>query len=136
MYSLSFSEFVDRITDRKRITFGDVRRLRRNVLADGVTTREQAEMLILLDRFVRNADPAWAEYLLTEIVNFVVWGTRPTGYVDRDTVEWVLACLHSENPTKTAARIAREIVREAQGAEPELVKAAPHGSTAASAALA
>lgn len=107
--------FCDRVLEAKHIGAADVLELQREVLPDGIMTREDVDVLVALDRAVPGADPKWAEFLLAAVVEFVVWTSRPTGYVDRDQARWLatsLGCGHG--PTETAARIAFEVVRESQ----------------------
>ena len=82
MSTSSLQEFVAKIATRNRITFADVRRLQRDILPDGIVDREQAELLLGIDRRVARADIAWADWLVVTIVDFVVWGERPTGTVE------------------------------------------------------
>ncbi|MEX7419241.1 hypothetical protein AB2C23_33285, partial [Pseudomonas aeruginosa] len=50
------------------------------------------------------------------VVDFAVWGERPSGYVDHAVAAWLSASLAGlTGPTPAGARIAVEIVREAQG---------------------
>jgi hypothetical protein len=125
MTNNALREFVSKATDRSRVNFGDVRRLQRKILPDGVMAREEAELLIALDRSVAKADPSWTEYLVATIVDFVVWVERPTGFVDDETALWLAEALSAGGAmTRTARLIAREIAREAQvgddtGAEDE-----------------
>jgi hypothetical protein len=95
-----------------------VRRLQRKILPDGVMSREEAELLIALDRSATKADPSWTEYLVATIVDFVVWVERPTGFVDDDTALWLAEALSAGGAlTRTARLIAREIAREVQGGD-------------------
>src|SRR5215213_2468524 len=112
-------DFVKKVTSRGRITFGDIKRLQRDLLPNGAMTREQVETLIAMDAAVRRADPAWAAYLTSTVVDFVVWGSRPTGYVDPDAAQWLEALLCS-NRSKAARQILREVLREAQAVDPVL----------------
>ena len=60
-------DFATSVIARGQITFGDVRRLQRDYLPGGITTREEAEILIALsDRLVR-ADRAWAQWLVAAL---------------------------------------------------------------------
>ena len=59
------SDFTDKILAKDRISFGDVRRLKRDILPDGVASREEAEALLGLDRAVTKADAAWERWLVT-----------------------------------------------------------------------
>ena len=75
--------------------------------------------LIAMDGAVRRADPAWAAYPTSTVVDFVVWGSRPIGYVDPDAAQWLEALLCS-NPSKAARQILREVLRKAQAVDPVL----------------
>ena len=74
---MELSDFVKKVTSRGRITFGDIKRLQRDLLPNGAMTREQVEALIAMDGAVKRADPAWAAYLTSTVVDFVVWGISP-----------------------------------------------------------
>jgi hypothetical protein len=121
MNSSNLQDFVTKTAAKNRITFGDVRRLQRNVLPHGVSTREEAELLIRLDGQVARADGAWIDWLVPAIVDFVVWGERPTGAVVGEAAEWLNDLLVATGPTKAARRIAREIRREAERVEEPMV---------------
>jgi hypothetical protein len=117
MINSSLSEFTNKAREKNRISFGDVQRLQRNILPGGIGSREEAELLIDLDRDVARTDAAWSGFLIATLVDFVVWAERPTGIVDEDTARWLMALLTAKSAgavTRTARLIAREIVEEAQ----------------------
>ena len=117
----SLRDFVAGVLERKCISANDVAKLRREVLPNGLMHRDEADMLIALDRAVPS-DRAWSEYLIAEVVEFVVWVCRPTGAVDEDTAHWLTATLAcGAGPTETAMRIAFAIVKEAQQVDEALV---------------
>jgi hypothetical protein len=124
MDNVLLREFNAQIISKGRITFGDVKRLQRNILPDGICARDDVELLLALDRVVSRADRTWGDYLVAAVTDFVVWGERPTGYVDADAGRWLNRLLLAGEPTRTALRIAREIEQEAQQAE-TLASAAP-----------
>lgn len=114
MIKISLCEFVDEVMARKSISIDDVHRLNDDVMADGVMTREEADVLIALDRVVPNQCEQWGDTLAALLVDFVVWGARPTGMVRSEDAEWLATSLGAGGgPTKNALRIAFEIVREA-----------------------
>jgi hypothetical protein len=49
MSGTSLRDFVSRAVEHKRIRFGDLRRLQRDILPARITGLEQAEVLIALD---------------------------------------------------------------------------------------
>ena len=64
MSGTPLQDFVCRALEHKRISFGDLRRLQRDILPDRITTREEAEILLALDRSVDRADRSWRDYLV------------------------------------------------------------------------
>jgi hypothetical protein len=120
MINSSLQHFCNHAKSAGRITEGDVRRLMRDVLPDGIGSREEADMLIALERAVA-AEPAFGEYLIAAVVDFAVWGERPTGRIERETAAWLAGSLSGRSgPTPVAARIAVAIVQEAQASAENL----------------
>ncbi|NEU12198.1 hypothetical protein G3T14_08635 [Methylobacterium sp. BTF04] len=122
MINLSLQLFCNRIVAAGRITADDVSDLGRTVLPDGITGRDEADMLIALDRAVAVSAPEYSDFLVAAIVDFAVWGERPTGYIDPEIAHWLVGSLRNGvGPTPLAARIAREVVREAQASDETLI---------------
>ena len=115
MTTISLQHFCNHAVAQGRVSATDVTVLLRDVLPDGLSHRDEADMLIALDRAVP-ADAAYADALVTLVVDFAVWGERPTGYVDGAVAAWLAASIAGgTGPTAAGARIAMEIVREAEG---------------------
>lgn len=125
MIRVSLAEFVAKVMSKGRISFGDVQRLRRDILADGIASRDDAELLFDLDRGMTRVDAAWSGWLVSTTVDFVVWAERPTGIVDEDTARWLAAVLTggAVAPSKTARLIAGEVAEEAQAFENDALAA-------------
>ncbi|KQP31584.1 hypothetical protein ASF49_09015 [Methylobacterium sp. Leaf104] len=122
MINLSLQVFCNRIVAADRITVEDVKVLAREVLPDGFVCRDEADMLIALERIVTSADPAFGDYLVAAVVDFAVWGERPTGYIDAGVATWLVGSLRAGcGPTRLAARLAREVIREAQASDEALI---------------
>ena len=109
MVSKSLREFIAHTEEDRRIRFGDLKRLQRDILPARITTREEAEMLIGLDRTIERADRDWSAYLIRTVKDFVVWGMNPSGSVDRDKAEWLIEVLSRSGVTRTGRIIAREV---------------------------
>jgi hypothetical protein len=125
MSNTSLSDFAGRLRAKNRITFADVQRLRRDVLPDGITSREDTELLISLDCDVSRSNAEWERWLVAMVVDFVVWTERPTGVVHEETAVWLAATLNGEGAgtTETGRLIAREVVQEAEAFENEALTA-------------
>ena len=122
MISRALQAFSAGIVQKGNLEAEDLRRLREQVLPFGLTTREEADTLIALERAIPDGTELLGSYLLAEVVNLAVWGERPTGYVSPDTAQWLIATLScGTGPTRLALRIAFEVVREAQRADEALV---------------
>ena len=122
MTHMSLRAFVCRALEHKRIRFGDLRRLQRDILPARITTREEAEILIALDKSIDRADKGWRAYLVATIRDFVIWGSPPAGRIDRGKAEWLVAALAHGGPT--ARVIARSVTREAQQVDDALLELA------------
>jgi hypothetical protein len=105
-----------------RISQADVQELARSLLRDGLGSRDDADMLIALERAVPDSHPSFADLLVSLVVDFAVWGERPTGYIDREVASWLAASLTGRNgPTAIGARIALELVRAAESSDETLL---------------
>ena len=113
MRSTLLRDFVAQAREANRIRFGDVRRLRRDILPARIATREEAELLIDLDRSVSTVDRGWSDYLVMTVRDFTIWGTPPIGVVDRDKAEWIIAALSNGGVTKNGRAIARGVAAAA-----------------------
>jgi hypothetical protein len=122
MSTYTLQSFEAAATASNRITFGDVRRLQRKIIPEGISTRHDAELLIALDAKIGRADPAWTAWLVAAVVDYAVWGERPTGYVEGEAAAWLAGTLERSGATTKAARlIAREIAHEAERVDASIV---------------
>ena len=121
MTMISVQQFCNHAVSAGMISDEDLLVLKREVLPEGLMTREEADLLIALERAVIGSE-AFADFLVASVVDFAVWGTRPTGYIDRDVAAWLAASLSGrDGPSPVGARITMEIVREAQGSAESLM---------------
>lgn len=122
MTNTALQLFCDRIVEAGRITGADVAELARDILADGLMGRDEADLLLALDRATPDQHEGFAAFLTATIVDFAVYGERPTGRITPETAAWLSASLAGrKGPTPTGARIAREIVREATVSDEALI---------------
>ncbi|HEX8418362.1 MAG TPA: hypothetical protein VF641_12255 [Methylobacterium sp.] len=122
MNNESLQRFCNRVVEAGCITRADARQLGRSILRDGLACRDEADMLIALERAVPEIDPGFRDLLAGLIVDFAVWGERPTGYVDRDVAGWLAASLGGRSgPTPLGARIAREVIQAAESSDEALL---------------
>jgi hypothetical protein len=102
--------FVTKVMASNRIVFGDLRRLQRDVLPTGATSREEIETLLSLDS-LGQLDDDWPDYLVATVTEFVLSTSHPPGSVDADTAAWLVTALSHARP-RSAAAIVRAILSE------------------------
>ena len=122
MTGQTLEDFVNDAVERREISRADAHRLELAVVPHGLWSRDQADLLIALDRAVPEKDSAWAAFLIRAVVDYVVWASRPTGYIDHETATWLVASLScGRGPTPVGIAIAFEVVREAERSDEHLV---------------
>jgi hypothetical protein len=137
MTQITLQDFINTVVASNRITFGDVRRLNRSILPDGPMEREEVEALLRLDATIARSDASWGDWLVQAVVDFAVWGERPTGTVEGEAARWLIEALSSHGPmTKAAKRIAREIEREAELADASIAALADEAEASGEAEIA
>jgi hypothetical protein len=103
-------DFVTITVLHNRITFGDVRRLQRDYLPQGLASREDAELLIRLDGMIERADRAWTDWLVAAAFDFAVFSERSVDAVESGTCEWLLDHLAAlDISTKVTRRLERDL---------------------------
>lgn len=114
MICQDLKDFVDAALDAGRLTMHDVDRLRSALLPDGVQRRSDADALAALDRLVGDKHPSWDDAFVDLVAGFVTAGSRETGHVGRDTVNWLMTTLDAAGAmTDNGLRIAIEVTRAA-----------------------
>jgi len=101
--------FARKVSASNRLLFADLRRLRRDILPDGITSREEVEVLLGLDHLER-LDEEWPAYLLEAVTAFVLSASEPPA-LDPATTAWLVTALPTARPT-TVTAIMRAIERE------------------------
>ncbi len=120
MIKNNLRDFIEAVIDNKYISAEDVKKLQREILADGIMTRPEAEALLALDRTLA-AHESWAPALTALIVDFLVWSLRPTGIVTNDDTLWLTTALDVGAPTEAAMNIAYAILDETRHVDAALL---------------
>lgn len=110
MINGTLQEFVGDVVNRRRINFGDVRRLQRVFLPSGITNREEMEVLVSLNTKLVRADKAWAQWLVAAVEDFVVTQEECRGPAE-DGAHQSTEHLLTAPATGVDRRIARQIRR-------------------------
>jgi hypothetical protein len=111
--------FATKARASNRLLYGDLRRLQRDVLPTGATSREEIETLLSLD-WIERVDQDWPGYLAITVSEFVLSTADPPGVISGEAAAWLAAALADARP-KTAAVVLRSIMREAHQVDEALV---------------
>jgi hypothetical protein len=103
--------FASKARTNNRLLYGDLRRLRRDVLPTGARSREEIEVLLSLDRIER-VDRDLPRYLAMTVSKFVLSTADPPGVIDGDTAAWLVTALSEANST-TASAVVRTLASQA-----------------------
>ena len=81
---------VAEIKARGSIKDADVLKLRRDYYDDGRITDEEADAIFALHDACPVRDPAWADYFVEAITDYIVDQAKPEGYLNAANVGWLL----------------------------------------------
>jgi hypothetical protein len=109
MDTVPLTLFAQKVSASNRLLFADLRRLQRDILPGGITTQEEAEVLLGLDHIER-LDDAWPAYLAEAVGAFVLSASKSPG-LNPTTTEWLVTVLSAAQP-RTAAAIVHTIESE------------------------
>src|SRR4051812_6627341 len=132
MHNTKLQDFVTQTAARSQITFGDVRRLRRDCLPAGINAGEEVGLLVWLDSTVSRADKAWTQWLVAAVADFA-----PRSEVtENGIVDWLKRLTATAvHGTTVRPRILREIGRGKRGSRTTTSLPAEESSAAEAAAM-
>jgi hypothetical protein len=113
MINGKLQDFAASAMARGQISFGDVRRLQRDCLPLGITTREESESLIALDAALVRADRAWAAWLVPALADFVA-AHQAADVSDTGAAGTLPLALFAQSPSSAALgrKVARHMRRQ------------------------
>jgi hypothetical protein len=112
MKESKLQDFVTCAVAKNRITFGDVRRVQRDYLPDGISSYEDVKTLLNLDARIERTDRAWTAWLVSAVFEFAA-REQCVAPNASGTVEWILDLLpETAVRTKARRRITRAIGRK------------------------
>jgi hypothetical protein len=126
--------FATKARTSNRLLYGDLRRLRRDVLPTGARSREEIEVLLSLD-WIERVDRDWPRYLAMTVSEFVLSTSDPSGVIDGDTAAWLVTALSEANSTTTSA-IVRTFASKAHHVDEALLALVRRGAKRSTIAVA
>jgi hypothetical protein len=93
------------VVDSKRITAGDVTKLRRAIYHDGAAEAGEVEKLFKIDETATERDPAWPPLFIEAVVDYLVEQVEPHGYVSEANADWLIDRSGRDGVVKTATEL-------------------------------
>jgi hypothetical protein len=106
----------------RQIHAADVIALLREVYADGIGTREEAEELIAFDYSLSAPTPGWSEFFAASVADHVTRRQAPLGIVDGEKAAWLIRALSRGRQSLTTGGLAAllRVLDTAQDVAPAL----------------
>ena len=122
MGELIMSAPVAGLTSKNRITAEDVTMLRREVFADGVVTRGEAEALFALDQTAREKCAEWAPFFVEAVTDYIVHQEKPEGYISEQNADWLVRTISRDGmvDSRTELELLVHVLEEAKSSPSQL----------------
>jgi hypothetical protein len=76
-----------------------------------ISTRADAELMLMQDRLVAANDTAWTALFVESMVEFLVWQSQPCGRITESDLDWFLG-LVADAPSQSVPALLFSLVRE------------------------
>lgn len=115
---------VEEICRRGNVRDTDVTTLRRALDRDVRRTTHDADALFRIHDCCRVRDPAWAEFFIETVTDFIVRETEPSGYLTSEQGAWLIGHLAPSGriETKTELDLLLNVIDKARWAPESLVR--------------
>ena len=90
---------------RKRITPADVAMLRREIFANGIVSRAEADRLFALDTACSDRCAEWRILFVEAITDYIVHQEKPCGYISAENAEWLIQAVSHDDVVDTGAEL-------------------------------
>ena len=117
---------IAEIKARGSIKDADVLKLRRSYYEDGIITAEEAEAILALNDACPIQDPAWADYFVETITDFIVDQAEPEGYLTKANAQWLIRHIAKDGQigSKTELELLLHVLDKARWVPQSLVRLA------------
>lgn len=88
--TLHFRALAEQTAKDSAISVEEILELRRAAWPDGRIDPEEAEAIFLLNDKIADPTREWSDFFVEALVEFVVNGTEPKGYVSDDNAHWLI----------------------------------------------
>ncbi|MEO7384239.1 MAG: hypothetical protein ABIU18_04815 [Novosphingobium sp.] len=122
--SMHFRELAEQAMIDGRVSAAEVLSLRREGWRDGAIAPDEAEALFVLNNHVNEPSAEWTDAFVEALVEHMIAGGSPRGYVSQGQADWLVAQIDSDGRVESEAEL--ELLAklfERAAAVPESLKA-------------
>lgn len=121
--SIELTAILERLETSRIVTDIDVLALRQAIFGDSHVSRAEADAIFRINDSAEQKAPAWAEFFLEAITDYMVRQTQPYGYVDDSNAAWLISRISKDGhvETLTELRTLVNILRTADDSTDRLV---------------
>ena len=122
--SVTGSLFFDEICRRGSIHEADVADLRRLYYEDGRIAAAEAEALFTVNQACSVKDPAWQDFFIEAICDYVVGHAEPRGYINVENADWLIERITHDGiiETQTELEMLIRVIDKARWSPESLVR--------------
>jgi hypothetical protein len=99
------SDAVEEIICRGSIRDGDVSRLSRSLSEDGSIEQHEAEQLLAINKACPVQGPAWRDFFVDALTDYLVRQLEPTGYVTAEKAHWLISQISQDGRVTTKTEL-------------------------------
>jgi len=105
MMSVTGSLFFDEICQRGSIHAADVGELRKLFYEDGRIAAGEADALFTINHACSVKDPAWQDFFIEAVCDFLVGHAEPRGYINVDNADWLIERIAHDGVIETQTEL-------------------------------
>lgn len=104
--SVDLTTLISNIAGKGHADDGDILALRQAIFGDDVAVSEaEAEALLTLNDALDGENPSWTSLYVEALTDYAVHQTKPEGYVDQQTADWLVGRLLRDGRLQTASEL-------------------------------
>lgn len=100
------ARFAQRVAVTGKVDAAQISELRRSIYADGIVSREDAEVLFEIDRARQSHNGEWSQMYVEALTDYALNREPPAGYLSDDTAGWLIGQITKRNIPATDTEIA------------------------------
>lgn len=103
--SMHFRDLAGQVAADGAISPEEILILRRASWSDGRIDADEAEAIFTVNDRIAEHDASWADFFVEALVEFVVNGAEPLGYVDEAKADWLMARIDRDGRLESMAEL-------------------------------